>query len=138
MEIILRYSATQQTRTSLYLSTDHRSLITERMGWTTWWSSRGARTRSHPELGRENPQRPWYCVLRHGRVGRRQVFQPIPVTKKLAQQAARANNRPRNNAHASHNASTRLTKSNPHNAPITHTHTHTHTHKLAHQTASTQ
>ena len=38
---------------------------------------RGAGTRSHPELGRENPQRPWYYVLRHGRVGRRQVFQPI-------------------------------------------------------------
>ena len=48
-----------------------------RMGWMTWWLWRGARTRSHPELGRENPQRPWYCVSRHGRVGRRQVFQPI-------------------------------------------------------------
>jgi hypothetical protein len=48
-----------------------------RMGWTTWWLWRGARTRSHPELGRENPQRPWYCVSRRGRVGRRQVFQPI-------------------------------------------------------------
>ena len=43
----------------------------------TWWLWRGAYTRSHPELGRENPQRPWYCVLRHGRVGRRQVLQPI-------------------------------------------------------------
>jgi hypothetical protein len=43
----------------------------------TWWLWRGACTRSHPELGRENPQRPWYCVLRRGRVGRRQVFQPI-------------------------------------------------------------
>ena len=43
--------------------------------WTTWWLWRGARTRSLPELGRENPQRPWYCVSRHGRVGRRQVFQ---------------------------------------------------------------
>ena len=31
-------------------------------------------TRSHPELGRENPQRQWHCVLRRGRVGRRQVF----------------------------------------------------------------
>ncbi len=41
----------------------------------TWWLWRGARTRSHPELGRENPQRPWYCVSRHGRVGRRQVVQ---------------------------------------------------------------
>ena len=28
----------------------------------------------HPELGRETPQRRWYCVLRRGRVGRRQVF----------------------------------------------------------------
>ncbi len=42
---------------------------------TTWWLWRGARTRSHPELGRENPQRRWYCVLRRGRVGRRQVFE---------------------------------------------------------------
>ena len=48
-------------------------------GWTTWWPWRGARTRSHPELGRENPQRPWYCVSRHGRVGRRQVLQPFPI-----------------------------------------------------------
>ena len=40
----------------------------------TWWLWRGANTRSHPELGRENPQRQWYCVLRRGRVGRRQVF----------------------------------------------------------------
>ena len=39
----------------------------------TWWSWRGARTRSHSELGRETPQRRWYCVLRRGRVGRRQV-----------------------------------------------------------------
>ena len=28
----------------------------------------------HLELGREKPQRRWYFVLRHGRVGRRQVF----------------------------------------------------------------
>src|ERR1700676_1446788 len=34
----------------------------------------GINTRSHPELGRENPQRQWYCVLRRGRVGRLQVF----------------------------------------------------------------
>ncbi len=27
-------------------------------------------TRFHPELGRENLQRRWYFVLRHGRVGR--------------------------------------------------------------------
>src|SRR6195952_5345938 len=50
------------------------------MDWPTWWLWRGAYTRSHPELGREMPQRPWYCVLRHGRVGRRQVLQSIPNT----------------------------------------------------------
>jgi hypothetical protein len=58
---------------------------TPRVDWTTWWLWRGARTRSHPELGRENPQRPWYCVLRHGRVGRRQVFQSTlnrPATRR--------------------------------------------------------
>ncbi len=38
--------------------------------------SEGCPTRSHPELGREIPQRPWYCVLRRGRVGRRQAFNP--------------------------------------------------------------
>src|ERR1700761_2600456 len=59
-----------------------------RVDWTTWWLWRGARTRSHPELGRENPQRPWYCVLRHGRVGRRQVFQSIRYKARLAPQAA--------------------------------------------------
>ena len=36
--------------------------------------SEGRTTRSHPELGRENPPRRWYCVLRRGRVGRRQAF----------------------------------------------------------------
>jgi hypothetical protein len=40
-----------------------------------WWLQRGVHTRSHPELGRENPQRRWYCVLRRGRVGRCQTFQ---------------------------------------------------------------
>ena len=34
----------------------------------------GPSTRSHPELGRESPQRRWYCILRCGRVGRRQAF----------------------------------------------------------------
>ena len=43
--------------------------------WTTWWLWRGGHTRSHPELGREDPQRRWYCTLRCGRVGRCQVFQ---------------------------------------------------------------
>src|SRR3989337_2640888 len=38
----------------------------------------GQSTRSHPELGRETPQRRWYCVLRRGRVGRRQVFRTCP------------------------------------------------------------
>jgi hypothetical protein len=39
----------------------------------------GVSTRSHPELGRESPQRRWYCVLRHGRVGRRQAYQAPPL-----------------------------------------------------------
>ncbi len=51
-----------------------RPITLDRVDWTTWWPWRGARTRSHPELGRENPQRPWYCASRHGRVGRRQVL----------------------------------------------------------------
>ena len=33
----------------------------------------GINTRSLPELGRESPSCPWYCVLRRGRVGRRQL-----------------------------------------------------------------
>src|SRR5215472_18560901 len=37
--------------------------------------SEGPNTRSHPELGRENPQRPWYCRSSGGRVGRRQARQ---------------------------------------------------------------
>ena len=36
--------------------------------------SEGLNTRSHPELGSETPPRRWYCVLRRGRVGRRQSF----------------------------------------------------------------
>jgi hypothetical protein len=36
--------------------------------------SEGPRTRSHPELGRENPQPRWYCALRRGRVGRCQAL----------------------------------------------------------------
>ena len=60
--------------------TDRRGAQTAALGvgWTTWWLWRGDCTRSHPELGRENPQRRWYCVSRRGRVGRRQVFQPTP------------------------------------------------------------
>ena len=41
---------------------------------TAWWLQRGARTRSPSELGRENPQRRWYCMVTCGRVGRRQAF----------------------------------------------------------------
>ena len=65
------------------------------MDWTTWWLWRGARTRSLPELGRENPQRPWYCVSRHGRVGRRQVFQSMHKIN------ARHKTRPRQPANSS-------------------------------------
>ena len=36
-------------------------------------SQQGDQTRSHPELGRQTPQRQWYFVSRHGRVGRRQA-----------------------------------------------------------------
>ena len=39
----------------------------------TWWFWRGGCTRSDSEHGRETPQRRWYFVLRHGRVGRCQV-----------------------------------------------------------------
>ena len=53
--------------------TDFRILILRAS--TTWWFWREVSTRSHSELGRENSQRQWYCVLRHGRVGRCQVFQ---------------------------------------------------------------
>ena len=48
----------------------------------------GPYTRSHPELGRENPQRQWYCVLRRGRVGRRQVFRTEANTTRTAFLAA--------------------------------------------------
>jgi hypothetical protein len=51
--------------------------------------SEGCSTRSHPELGREIPPRPWYCVLRRGRVGRRQAFYPRRNTA-LMQRAPRA------------------------------------------------
>ena len=71
MEIIHRPLDQHTTHQNL----THTLIHTDRVDWTTWWLWRGARTRSHPELGRENPQRPWYCVLRHGRVGRRQVLQ---------------------------------------------------------------
>ena len=43
-----------------------------------WWSWRGTKTRSHPELGRQSPKRQWYCALRRGRVGRRQASKAPP------------------------------------------------------------
>jgi hypothetical protein len=50
--------------------------------------SEGPNTRSHSELGREIPLRQWYCVLRRGRVGRRQVFQPETTPNPLHNAAA--------------------------------------------------
>ena len=41
--------------------------------------SEGQNTRSHPELGRENPQRRWYCRSSGGRAGRRQARQTPPT-----------------------------------------------------------
>src|SRR4051812_1347206 len=51
---------------------DLRHLLSEKPGG----HSEGQNTRSHPELGREDPQRRWYCASRRGRVGRRQASQP--------------------------------------------------------------
>ena len=79
MEIILRLSAHRSLGQARGQSTRTLDSARLRMGWTTWWLWRGARTRSHPELGRENPLRQWYYVLRHGRVGRRQVFKGLFV-----------------------------------------------------------
>ena len=45
--------------------------------------SEGPNTRSHPELGRENPLRQWYCTSRCGRVGRRQACQAPPTLSLL-------------------------------------------------------
>ena len=39
-----------------------------------WWLLRGENTRFHSELGRENPQRRWYFILRCGRVSRCQAL----------------------------------------------------------------
>ena len=82
-----------RTRQDTKTTKDQGSL--ERLGGY----SEGQSTRSHSELGRENPQRPWYCVLRRGRVGRRQVFQvnlnvpshdtPIHMTPRTRGGAAR-------------------------------------------------
>jgi hypothetical protein len=68
------------------------------MDRTTWWLWRGARTRSLPELGRENPQRPWYCGSSHGRVGRRQVFQSMQATIRNQHTPPRTADKPGTNA----------------------------------------
>jgi hypothetical protein len=52
--------------------------------------SEGPNTRSHPELGRENPQRRWYCVLRRGRAGRRQAL-ATPATRISSRSRTRPN-----------------------------------------------
>ena len=49
-----------------------------------WWPLQGDQTRSHPELGRQTPQRQWYSVSRHGRVGRRQACKGRMTTRKNA------------------------------------------------------
>ena len=52
--------------------------------------SEGHNTRSHPELGRENPQRRWYCRSSGGRAGRRQARQtpnPAPATRQPHQRS---------------------------------------------------
>ena len=43
-------------------------------------------TRSHPELGRETPQRQWYSVSRRGRVGRRQACQRQVLLTQISSQ----------------------------------------------------
>src|SRR5271154_7508795 len=48
-----------------------------------WWLRQGDKTRSHPELGRQTPQRQWYFVSRHGRVGRRQACKARKVSDRL-------------------------------------------------------
>ena len=48
-------------------------------GWSGGYGE-GKCTRSHLELGRESPQRRWYCVLRRGRVGRCQASQASRYT----------------------------------------------------------
>ena len=47
------------------------------------WLWRGENTRFHSELGRENPQRRWYFVLRHGRVGHCQAIIFMKVASSL-------------------------------------------------------
>src|SRR5947208_16253592 len=57
------------------------------LGWPGGHSE-GPNTRSHPELGRENPLRRWYCISRCGRVGRRQATQTPPTSPSSPQPQA--------------------------------------------------
>ena len=56
--------------------------------------SEGQNTRSHPELGRENPQRRWYCRSSGGRAGRRQARQTPPNPNPSETRRPRSNRAP--------------------------------------------
>ena len=60
-----------------------------------WWPQRGAPTRSHPELGRETPQRQWYFVSRRGRVGRRQACKVQTITLQIIKKISSADHPPK-------------------------------------------
>ena len=65
------------TSSSSSSSHDKRSPLARGQACRPGGHSEGPNTRSHPELGRENPQRRWYCTSRCGRVGRRQARIPL-------------------------------------------------------------
>ena len=67
------------TRPQTLLETPPASPHTQRGLRRPGGHSEGPNTRSHPELGRENPLRPWYCRSSGGRVGRRQARQAHPT-----------------------------------------------------------
>ena len=54
-------------------------------------------TRSHPELGRETPQRQWYSVSRRGRVGRCQACKEQDTTKTQSTRQNSSNTTNKNN-----------------------------------------
>ena len=56
-----------------FLASPRASFASKLRPLPAWWLLQGDKTRSHPELGRQTPQRQWYFVSRHGRVGRRQA-----------------------------------------------------------------
>ncbi len=59
----------------------------------TWWLWRGGCTRSLSEHGRETPLRPWYFVLRRGRVGRCQVCKAQLINLLITKQTAQSRNK---------------------------------------------